>query len=399
MKKKLRNGWRFLVNRMSDNSMTKANRLSTPEKQTIEIDIQRQLLELDLDPEVIQQQVELWVIINLYKQGRINSSRAGELLDESRDFFLDKLDELGVLYVDTPEDGAAEIRSAPVVSMLAEDRATLAELNRELVRINRRLREANREIREADRLKSEFVATISHELRTPLNTIIGFAKFILNGGAGPLTDMQRTDLSAIYSSGQHLLDLVNDILDLSKIEAGKVTLNRELLDFHEIAAGIMSAAIALVDDKPIELKEEIAPDLPPINADRQRVRQIIWNLVSNATKFTDKGHIALRVRCVADNGTPHLLCAVEDTGIGIREEDISTVFEAFRQVDSSSARRAQGTGLGLPISRRLAELHGGRMWVESEEGRGSTFFFTLPLTDCNKHNAGGISGYEGDTPQ
>jgi len=376
---------------MSDSSMAKADRLSTPEKQTIEIEIQGQLLDLDLDAEAIQRQVELWAIIYLYKQGKINSSRAAELLNESRDFFLDKLDELGVLYVDVPENGAGEIRAAPVVSMLAEDRATLADLNRELVRINRRLREANQEIREADRLKSEFVATISHELRTPLNTIIGFAKFMLNGGAGPLTDMQWTDLSAIYSSGQHLLDLVNDILDLSKIEAGKVTLNRELLDFHEIAAGIMSSAIALVGDKPVELKEEIAPDLPPINADRQRVRQIILNLVSNAAKFTDKGHIALRVRCITDNGKPHLLCAVEDTGIGIREEDISTVFEAFRQVDSSSARRAQGTGLGLPISRRLAELHGGRMWVKSQEGTGSTFFFTLPLTDDIEHNVSGMS--------
>jgi signal transduction histidine kinase len=262
--------------------------------------------------------------------------------------------------------------------LLAEDRATLAELNRELVRINRRLREANKEIREADRLKSEFVATISHEFRTPLNTIIGFAKFMLKGGAGPLTEMQQTDLSAIYSSGQHLLGLVNDILDLSKIEAGKVTLDKELLNFHEIAAGIMSSAIALVADKPVELEEEIAPHLPPVYADRKRVRQIILNLVSNAAKFTERGHIILRVKPITEDGRAYILCAVEDTGIGIRQEDIPTIFETFRQLDSSSARRAQGTGLGLPISRRLAELHGGRMWVESQQGVGSIFYFTLP---------------------
>jgi signal transduction histidine kinase len=364
--------------------MTESNSLPTPETQTIEIGIQRALLDLGITAEEIKQQVELWVIISLYKQDKVTSSLAGELLGANRDLFLDKLDEMEVLYIDTPDKGKADLRAAPVVSMLAEDRATLADLNRELVRINRRLREANQEIREADRLKSEFVATISHELRTPLNTIIGFAKFMLNGGTGSLNEMQRTDLSAIYSSGQHLLALVNDILDLSKIEAGKVTLEKELLDFHEIAAGIMSSAIALVGDKPVELREEIDPNLPPIYADRQRVRQIILNLVSNAAKFTEEGYIALRVKPTTKDGKPFVLCAVEDTGIGIRREDISTVFEAFRQVDSSSARRAEGTGLGLPISRRLAELHGGRMWVESEEGTGSTFCFTLPLGDGKK---------------
>jgi signal transduction histidine kinase len=215
---------------------------------------------------------------------------------------------------------------------------------------------------------------------------------MLNGGAGPLTDMQRTDLSAIFTSGQHLLDLVNDILDLSKIEAGKIALKKELLDFHEIAVGIMSTSIALVEDKPIELDEDIAPDLPPIYADRQRVRQIILNLVSNAVKFTEKGHILLQAKPITENGKRYILCAVEDTGIGIREEDIPTVFEAFRQVDSSSARRAQGTGLGLPISRRLAEMHGGRMWVESEEGIGSTFYFTLPLVGGNTPPPDEISG-------
>jgi signal transduction histidine kinase len=372
--------------------MKKTGQSPTPDTHTLEIAIKSKLLDLGIRAEEIQDQVELWLVICLYKQGKITSSLAGELLDASRDSFLNKLDELEVLYIDTPATGKNEIRAAPVVSVLAEDRATLAELNQELVHINRRLREANREIREADRLKSEFVATISHELRTPLNTIIGFAKFMLNEGAGPLTDMQRTDLTAIYSSGQHLLDLVNDILDLSKIEAGKVTLNKERLDFHEIAAGIMSSAIALVGDRPIELKEEIDPHLPPIYADRQRVRQIILNLVSNAAKFTEKGHITLRVEVITNNDIPYLLCAVEDTGIGIREKDLPTVFEAFRQVDSSSARRAQGTGLGLPISRRLAELHGGRMWVESKEGIGSIFYFTLPFSDDQTSSAPGPSG-------
>ncbi len=369
---------------MSDTNLpTKAKRVPEVEKQRIEIEVRRELLDLGVTGEEIQQQVELWLIVSLFKQGKITSAWAGELYGAGREAFLDNLDELGVLYIDAPHEEAGEVRAAPAVSLLADDRATLADLNRELVRINRRLREANQKIREADRLKSEFVATISHELRTPLNTIIGFAKFMLNGSAGPLTDMQRTDLTAIYSSGQHLLGLVNDILDLSKIEAGKVTLNKEQLDFHEVAAGIMSSAIALVADKSIELKEEIAPHLPPIYADRKRVRQIILNLVSNAAKFTEQGHIAMRVKPITEDGKPYILCAVEDTGIGLRQEDVPTIFEAFRQLDSSSARRAQGTGLGLPISRRLAELHGGRMWVESELGVGSTFYFTLPADNSN----------------
>jgi signal transduction histidine kinase len=364
---------------MSDHSPTKTDLLPGIKTQRVEIKIRRELLDLGLTAEEIQKQVELWLVISLFKRGKITSAWAGELLGADRKTFLDTLDELGVLYIDTPREEAGEVRAAPAVSLLAEDRATLADLNQELARINRRLREANQQIREADRVKSEFVATISHELRTPLNTIIGFAKFMLNEGAGPLNDLQRTDLSAIYSSGQHLLGLVNDILDLSKIEAGKITLNKELLDFHKIAAGIIPSVIALVGDKPLELKEEIDPNLPPICADRKRVRQIILNLASNAVKFTEQGHIILRVKPITENGKPFVLCAVEDTGIGICEEDIPTIFEAFRQLDSSSARRAQGTGLGLPISRRLAELHGGRMWVESEPGVGSTFYFTLPV--------------------
>jgi signal transduction histidine kinase len=353
-------------------------------RRRLEIEIRPELLELGVDAEEIQRQAELWVVIHLFKLGKVSSTEAGKLLGIDRDAFLNELDDLEVLYVDKPRSGEGPMRAAPVVSILAEDRATLADLNRELVRINRRLREANHAIREADRLKSEFVATISHELRTPLNTIIGFAKFMLKGGAGSLTDLQRTDLSAIYSSGQHLLNLVNDILDLSKIEAGKISLERQLLDFHALSAGIMSSAIALIGDRPIELREEIAPDLPPVWADRQRVRQVILNLISNAAKFTDHGQITLRATSVRNEESPYVLCAVEDSGIGIRQEDIPTVFEAFRQVDSSSARRAQGTGLGLPISRRLIELQGGRMWVESEYGMGSTFYFTLPASPDGK---------------
>jgi signal transduction histidine kinase len=254
--------------------------------------------------------------------------------------------------------------------------------------LNRELAAANVKLKEADRLKSEFVATISHELRTPLNSIIGFAKLILNEIDGPLNELQRIDLSAIYTSSQHLLSLVNDILDFSKIAAGKMALHKEMLDFTEIVVGVMSTTLALVGDKDIELIEEVEENLPTVYADRVRIRQVILNLMSNAVKFTEGGSITLRAKRITEEvgldgqrrSMPFILCSVTDTGIGIAEEDIPIVFEEFRQLDSSTSRQAEGTGLGLPISKRLVEMHGGRLWVESKVGMGTTFSFTLPAS-------------------
>jgi len=252
--------------------------------------------------------------------------------------------------------------------------------------LNRELAAANEKLKEADHLKNEFVATISHELRTPLNSIIGFTKLILNEIDGPLNELQRVDLTAIYTSGQHLLSLVNDVLDFSKIAAGKMELHKEMLDFREIVVGVMSTTLALVGDKNIELAEEIEEGLPTVYADRVRIRQVILNLMSNAVKFTERGSIILRAKRITEEveldgqrrTMPFILCSVTDTGIGIAERDIPVVFEEFRQLDGSTSRQAEGTGLGLPISRRLVEIHGGRLWVESKVGVGSTFFFTLP---------------------
>jgi signal transduction histidine kinase len=254
--------------------------------------------------------------------------------------------------------------------------------------LNRELAAANEKLKEADSLKSEFVATISHELRTPLNSIIGFTKLILNEIDGPLNELQRTDLTAIYTSSQHLLSLVNDVLDFSKIAAGKMELHREMLDFSEIVVGVMSTTLALVGDKDIELIEEVEDDLPTVYADRVRVRQVILNLMSNAVKFTEEGSITLGAKRIAEEvkldsqrrTMPFILCSVTDTGIGIDEKDLPIVFEEFRQLDGSTSRQAEGTGLGMPISKRLVEMHGGRLWVESEAGVGSTFFFTLPAS-------------------
>jgi len=252
--------------------------------------------------------------------------------------------------------------------------------------LNRNLAAANEKLKEADRLKNEFVATISHELRTPLNSIIGFTKLILNEIDGPLNELQRVDLTAIYTSSQHLLSLVNDVLDFSKIAAGKMELHKEILDFREIVVGVMATTLALVGDKNIELVEEIEEGLPTVYADRVRIRQVILNLMSNAAKFTERGSITLRARRITEEveldgqrrTMPFILCSVTDTGIGIAERDIPIVFEEFRQLDGSTSRQAEGTGLGLPISKRLVEIHGGRLWVESKVGVGSTFSFTLP---------------------
>jgi signal transduction histidine kinase len=345
----------------------------------VQLELPQGVSDLGLTQEGLTAEVQKWLTISLFRQRKVSARRAGELLGLSQEQFLDLLDEEGILYTWKASGGVGETPSAWSMPVVKDKSLALAALNEELVRANQRLREAVEKVREADRLKTEFLATMSHELRTPLNSIIGFSKVLLNGLAGPLTDMQRVDLTAIYTSGQHLLGLVNDILDLSKIEAGKMTLNKEWLDFHEIVAGVMSTAVALVEDKPIQLREKMHPNLPRVYADRMRVRQVILNLVSNAAKFTDEGSITLEVRPVVEDGRRWVLCSVQDTGIGIAPDNLPDIFEAFRQLDSTTARRAEGTGLGLSISRRLAEMHGGRLYAESTPGEGSTFYFALPV--------------------
>jgi signal transduction histidine kinase len=270
--------------------------------------------------------------------------------------------------------------SAPLTwTEVAHLQKRLANLETELAQSKQELAEATRQLREADQLKSEFIATVSHELRTPLNSIIGFTKLLLKQKIGPLNQTQQTDVSFIYDSAQHLLSLVNDILDLSKIEAGKIRLELEWMTVEEIIVGAMASTLILVESKPIELREEIEPGLPKVFVDRGRIRQVVLNLLSNAAKFTDAGSITLRIHKIRKNDQDFICFSIKDTGIGIAEEDIDKVFEAFRQIDSSVARRAEGTGLGMPISYRLVALHGGELWVESKVGQGSTFSFTIPL--------------------
>jgi signal transduction histidine kinase len=237
------------------------------------------------------------------------------------------------------------------------------------------------EMREVDRLKSQFLANMSHELRTPLNSIIGFSRVILKGIDGPINETQQADLSAIYSSGQHLLKLINDILDLSKIDAGKMELNFEEVNMIDLINSVMSTAVGLVKDKPIKLMRNLPIDLPHVQADSTKIRQIILNLISNAAKFTDEGTITVEAGKEIDpNGKPEIYVRVTDTGPGIAEKDRNKLFQPFSQVDDSPTRKTGGTGLGLSICKSLIELHHGRIGLfSSEVGKGSTFFFSLPL--------------------
>ncbi|MEW6403466.1 MAG: PAS domain S-box protein [Chloroflexota bacterium] len=236
------------------------------------------------------------------------------------------------------------------------------------------------ELREFDRLKSQFLANMSHELRTPLNSIIGFSRVILKGIDGPVTELQQQDLTAIYNSGQHLLGLINNILDLAKIEAGKMELAFDEVNMTDVTNSVLSTMAGLTKDKPITLKRNIQADLPMIRADAIRIRQVMINLLSNAAKFTDEGEIVVDVALKPGPGSrPEIVVSVTDTGPGIAQEDLSKLFQPFSQVDDSPTRKTGGTGLGLSICQQLIQMHGGRIGVHSEIGKGSTFYFALPV--------------------
>ncbi len=231
-------------------------------------------------------------------------------------------------------------------------------------------------LRELDKLKSEFLANMSHELRTPLNSIIGYSELLIDDLGDTLDEMSLEDLKAIHSSGNHLLMIINDILDLSKIAAGRMELNKMAVDIPAFLPQIADMSRVLLKDKPdVELRLDMPDALPALQADPVRLRQIVWNLLSNAIKFTDHGFV--RLSCWADSDWMYI--AVQDTGVGIPPEHHETVFDQFRQVDGSATRKAGGTGLGLTISRQLARLHGGDIELESEVGKGSLFTLKLPL--------------------
>ncbi|MBA3533323.1 MAG: HAMP domain-containing protein, partial [Ardenticatenales bacterium] len=227
----------------------------------------------------------------------------------------------------------------------------------------------------ANRAKSTFLANMSHELRTPLNAVIGYSEILLMGINGPLNEECQEDVQAIRDNGRHLLRLISDVLDLAKIEAGRMSLVKELVYVSTLIDEIKTANMGLLHKKPIQLMIEVEEGLPPLVGDHLRLSQVLTNLLSNAVKFTEHGTIVLRAYRTGDK----VALEVEDSGIGMSEESLEAIFEEFRQVDPSQARRAQGTGLGLAISRHLIQMHGGEIDVRSELGKGSTFTIRLPL--------------------
>jgi len=234
-----------------------------------------------------------------------------------------------------------------------------------------------RRVQEANRLKSEFVANMSHELRTPLNGIIGFSEFLIDEKPGPLNPKQREYLHDILESGRHLLQLINDVLDLSKIEAGKMTLSPERFSVSEAMGEALTVIDAMAQEKGIDIRTAIDPQLGKVTLDRAKFKQVLYNLLSNAVKFTDDGG-EVRIRA-ARSGPDRFQVQVADTGIGIRREDFSRLFAAFEQLESGADRRFQGTGLGLALTKRIVELQRGTIAVDSEVGKGSTFTVELPL--------------------
>ena len=256
----------------------------------------------------------------------------------------------------------------------------VAERTEELNRMNRDLLHAKQVAEAADRTKSVFLAAMSHELRTPLNSVIGFTGILLQGLAGPLNDEQTKQLRIVKENGRHLLDLINDVLDISKIEAGQLEVSNKPFDLSESILKVMHAVQPLADKKKLQLSAEVAEDIGEIVSDRRRVEQVMLNLLSNAIKFTESGRVTLR--CRKENGFAAI--SVTDTGCGIKSEHIDQLFQPFHQICTGLTRQHEGTGLGLAISRRLVEGLGGSISVESQWGSGSAFRFTLPIQQSEK---------------
>jgi signal transduction histidine kinase len=259
---------------------------------------------------------------------------------------------------------------------LFESQQELQKAYRLLETTNVRLQKAEAAAVKANELKTRFITNLSHELRTPLSAIISFSYILSKNHYGEVTSEQQDYLMRIHGAGELLIEIVNDLLDLAKIEAGQMELFREPVDLAAVSTEVVDTISGLLVDKPVELRQEIPPDLPCVTGDETRIRQVLLNLLGNAAKYTSEGTITLRI---TGKGKGMVQVSVIDTGIGIRPEDFEKIFEEFQQTEEAFALRKVGTGLGLPISRKFVELHGGKLWVESERGRGSTFHFTLPV--------------------
>jgi len=252
------------------------------------------------------------------------------------------------------------------------DQAVIAIEN---VRLFDEIQDKSRQLEEASQHKSQFLANMSHELRTPLNAILGYSELMADGAYGEPSEKMMGVLKRLESNGRHLLGLINDVLDLSKIEAGQLVLELSDYSVQDIAQTVRSTLEPLAADKKLAFKVEMVPDLPPGRGDGRRLTQVLINLVGNAIKFTDAGEVGIKAE--ANNGS--FKVSVRDTGPGISAADQAKLFQEFQQADNAITRKKGGTGLGLAISKRIIEMHGGKIWVESQPGEGSTFAFTLPV--------------------
>ncbi|MCA9887242.1 MAG: HAMP domain-containing protein [Anaerolineae bacterium] len=273
------------------------------------------------------------------------------------------------------EIGDLERSFNTMLGVIDQRNVLLAKSNEELAISVKDAEAARDKAEHADRVKSSFLASMSHELRTPLNAIINFSKFVAQGDLGPVNEEQKETLDEVVDSARHLLNLINDVLDMSKIESDSLNLFiQDNVDISEILVGAAKTVSSLVAEKPVEIKVDIQPNMPNIAVDRQRLRQIIINLLGNATKFTEEGTVTLSAHIEGEE----VLISVRDTGVGIAPEDHEAVFEAFKQTESG-IRQGGGTGLGLPITKNLVNLHGGHIWLESALGEGTTFNIVLPI--------------------
>jgi PAS domain S-box-containing protein len=263
--------------------------------------------------------------------------------------------------------------------LISKDITDQKRLEEQLRRQNEELEEQNRRVQEANRLKSEFLANMSHELRTPLNAIIGFSELLHDGRAGAVNTKQKSYVGDVLTSARHLLQLINDVLDLSKVESGKMEFFPEPVDPTRLMTEVRDILRTLTARKRIRLHSEIDPALGQVVLDPAKLKQVLFNYLSNALKFTpEEGQVTLRMRAV---GTEDLVVEVEDTGIGIRPEDIPRLFVEFEQLDASASKKYQGTGLGLALTKRIVEAQGGRVGVTNTPGKGSIFSAILPRID------------------
>ncbi|HEY5003311.1 MAG TPA: PAS domain S-box protein [Ktedonobacteraceae bacterium] len=262
------------------------------------------------------------------------------------------------------------------ILITARDISMQKTLDKQILQKNQELQEQYQRVQHADRLKSEFLANMSHELRTPLNSIIGFTDLLLAEIPGPLSEMQKDYLTDALSNGKHLLQLINDVLDLSKVEAGKMEFSPEPVKLAELIKGVGEILRPLAAEKRIRIETEIDPTLIEIVLDPVRFKQVLYNYLSNAVKFTpDEGKILIRI---VPEQPDTFRIEVQDTGIGVRPEDLGRLFVEFQQLDASTSKKYQGTGLGLALTRRLVEAQGGSVGVQSQPEIGSTFFAILP---------------------